>query len=116
MKAFLKALALVPVAAVVLGIAYANRHFVRIGFDPFDPGPSQYDVNTPMFVVLFAVLMLGIVVGGAASWRAQGKYRREARLYRAEAERLRAELSRPTPGVGERAGTSVRAIAGGIGA
>jgi hypothetical protein len=35
--------------------------------------------------------MIGVIAGGVATWLAQGKYRRAARLSRAEAERLRGE-------------------------
>ena len=49
---------------------------------------------------MFAVLMMGIVVGGVASWFNQARHRKAARharnemeRYRAETERLRAQLA-----------------------
>ena len=36
-------------------------------------------------------MMIGVVAGGAATWFAQGHYRRAARQSRAEADRWRAE-------------------------
>ena len=45
----------------------------------------------PLFVVVFATLMLGVLIGGFASWIGQGRHRRAARQARAEVERLRAD-------------------------
>jgi hypothetical protein len=42
-------------------------------------------------------MMLGVLAGGAATWFAQGKYRKAARQNRAEAERLRNEAQAARP-------------------
>lgn len=86
-------LVLVPLAVLFLLFALANRHMVAVNFNPLvgvDPGAPGYGV--PLFLVVYAVLFLGIALGGAAVWFSQGEHRREERRYRKEAERLRAEL------------------------
>lgn len=94
MKAFFKALFLVPIAIVMLAFAYANRQPVNLLFDPFNSAQPAFALTAPLFLVLFAAVILGVLIGGVASWLAQGRFRREARRQRAEADRLRAELAR----------------------
>lgn len=87
-------LILVPVAVVVLIFAVANRHFVTLSLDPFGAASPAVSVNVPLFLLMFAVLMVGVVVGGMASWVNQSRHRRAARHARAELERYRAETER----------------------
>jgi hypothetical protein len=42
--------------------------------------------------VLTVAVMIGVVAGGVATWFGQGKHRRAARMSRAEADNLRAEV------------------------
>jgi uncharacterized integral membrane protein len=91
---FLKALVLVPVAIVVILLAVANRGPVTLSLDPFAREMSALKVTVPIFVLIFAAVMAGVLIGGAAAWLAQGKNRRAARGQRREAERLRAETER----------------------
>jgi hypothetical protein len=46
----------------------------------------------PLYIVVFASIILGVILGGFASWVAQGRHRRAARYARNEASRLREEL------------------------
>ena len=101
MKNFLKLLVLAPIAALLLTFAFANRHIVTVSFDPFAEGDiAAFAITAPLFVILILTMMLGVVAGGAATWFAQGKYRKAARQNRAEAERLRNEAQMAKP-VGE---------------
>ena len=45
----------------------------------------------PLFVVLIAVLILGVIIGGVAAWLRQTKWRRTARRLEREVASLRAE-------------------------
>ena len=87
-------LVLVPLCAVLIVFALANRHMVAINFNPFvtpaDPAMPGYGV--PMFVVIFAVLLVGVVLGGVATWFTQSHHRRDERMFRRENERLHREL------------------------
>lgn len=106
------------VAAVFLvTLAVANRHAVRLVLDPFDPRNPVLALQLPFYAFLFAMLILGVVLGGIATWTSQARWRRMARergqealRWRVEAERLGRErdaaaqaVRRPT-----RAGTSAR--------
>ncbi|WP_395697094.1 lipopolysaccharide assembly protein LapA domain-containing protein [Methylocella sp.] len=95
MARFLKWLILLPVAAVVLALAVANRHSVTIYLDPFPGGvPDGPQVAAPFYLVLLLTLMLGVLIGGVAAWMRQGARRREARRTRADLRRAHAELAR----------------------
>ena len=48
----------------------------------------------PLFAVIFAAVMLGVVLGGTASWLAQGKTRKSRRRLRRETRQLRYETER----------------------
>jgi len=91
-------LIVLPVSIGVVALAVANRHAVSLVLDPF---AGNLAVQLPLFVLLFAALILGVVLGGAAVWFRQGRYRRaaraagrDARRASAEAEQLRAEHQR----------------------
>lgn len=84
----------VLVAILMLLFAVANRGAVTISLDPFNPAAPALTFQLPLFLLLFAVLMLGVLVGGCASWLKQGRHRRAGRLARIEAERHRAEVER----------------------
>jgi uncharacterized integral membrane protein len=83
---------LVPLCAALIVFALANRQSVVVNFNPFAPADAGATVGVPMFLVLFAVLLIGVVLGGIATWFAQGAHRREERHFRRETERLHREL------------------------
>jgi len=47
--------------------------------------------------VIFLSVMVGVLIGGVASWLAQSKHRRRERHYRREARNLRREGERQRP-------------------
>jgi uncharacterized integral membrane protein len=91
---FLKALILLPVAILVVLLAVANRAPVQLSLDPFSQDAPEIATNLPLFAVIFASVMLGIVIGGTATWLSQGKHRRARRHYRREMGHLRTETER----------------------
>ena len=94
MKTALKWIVLVPLAAVVLVFALANRQAVTVTFDPFGGSSRGLAVTLPLFVVLGLAAMIGVLTGGIATWFGQAHYRRAARRARIELDRLRAENER----------------------
>ena len=92
---------LVPLCAVLIVFALANRQLVVVNVNPLAPSEALATpgVGVPLFLVLFTVLLLGVLLGGIATWFAQGPHRREERHYRRETERLHRELevARRTP-------------------
>ncbi|HEV2559561.1 MAG TPA: lipopolysaccharide assembly protein LapA domain-containing protein [Microvirga sp.] len=91
---FLKALILLPVAILVVLLAVANREPVQVSVDPFTPDAPGFVMNVPLYAVVFAAVMLGVLVGGVAAWLAQSKHRRARRHYRREAQHLKTETDR----------------------
>jgi uncharacterized integral membrane protein len=99
---FLKALVLLPAAVLVVLLAVANRAPVMLSLDPFSQEAPEFATSVPLFAVIFAAVMVGIVIGGVGTWLAQGKHRRarrqigrEVRHLRNEAERLRTQGAAP---------------------
>ena len=91
MKAFFKALVLVPVALIVVLFSVANRAPVRVSLDPISRDAPSLALDLPLFAVILAAIAVGILIGGFASWLAQGKHRKAARVNRREADKLRNE-------------------------
>jgi uncharacterized membrane protein YciS (DUF1049 family) len=83
---------LVPLVIILVTLAVANRQTVIVSFDPFDQGQPAFALALPLFALLLAGVVAGVVIGGVAAWLGQGKWRRAARLAQAQARELRAEL------------------------
>jgi uncharacterized integral membrane protein len=94
MRVLVKAIILVPIALLAIAFAIGNSNSVTLSFDPFSAAAPSYTVEQPLFIVVFAALIVGVFIGGVATWFGQGRYRRATRLHRREAERLRADLDR----------------------
>ena len=86
------AIIVVPLAAVIIAFAVANRQSVTVSFDPFSSASPAYAATLPLFAVLFAVLILGVLIGGIAAWIRQGKWRRAARRLDGEVRGLHQEM------------------------
>jgi hypothetical protein len=52
---------------------------VIFSYDPFGGADPALQVRLPLFLLLLAALLLGILAGGLAAWWRQGKWRRAAR-------------------------------------
>jgi uncharacterized integral membrane protein len=89
-----KFIILAPIAVLLLVFAFANRQIVSISFDPFvsDDNPA-FALAAPLFLVLILTLIVGVIVGGAAVWLSQGRFRRAARQTRFEVDRLRERVA-----------------------
>jgi uncharacterized integral membrane protein len=92
MVRFFRLVILAIVAVVILILAFANRHFVTVSFDPFASGDNPaFSIDAPLFVVVIASAMLGVVAGAGATWLSQGRHRRASRQNRVEADKWRAQ-------------------------
>jgi hypothetical protein len=63
-----------------------------VSFDPFSSAVPAYAATLPLFAILFAVLILGVLVGGIAAWIGQRKWRRAARRLDGEVRALHQEM------------------------
>ncbi len=94
MVRFFKALILLPIAVIVVLIAVANRAPVQLSLDPFSQAAPEIAFSLPLFALVFAAVMVGVIIGGCGAWLAQGRYRRERRQFRREMQHLRTETDR----------------------
>lgn len=88
-------LVLVPLCALLVVFALANRHAVVVNFNPFlatEGAAPPAAAGVPLFLVLYAVLLIGVLLGGVATWFAQGSHRRRERHWRRESAHLTREL------------------------
>lgn len=92
MRKFFTALVLIPLGLIFIIFAVANRHLVTVSFDPFN-STDPVAVTLPLFVVIIAVAIAGVVAGGSATWFRQRHWRRSARQHEAEARQARAQLA-----------------------
>src|SRR5437667_669534 len=93
MRTFFTGLVLIPLGMIFVVFAVANRHAVTVSFDPFNSTDPSLGVRLPLFVVIIAVAMLGVVAGGTATWFRQRHWRRAARRHEADARQMRAQLA-----------------------
>ena len=83
-----------PAGLLLVTLAVSNSHDGPLVLDPFRPEHPVLAIVLPFYVYLFGVLLLGIVIGGAAVWRTQAPWRRAARRGAGDAQRWRAEAER----------------------
>jgi uncharacterized integral membrane protein len=116
MRKIVNTVVIVPLALVLLAFALANRRFVTLSFNPFDSSDPGLALTLPLFVVIIASTMLGVLAGGLAVWFGQRRHRKAARRLEAEAAQARSELAElrrnlAFPAPSPRPGTSPLAIA-----
>ena len=92
LRKIVTAIIVVPLAAVIIAFAVANRQGVTVSFDPFSQTAPAYAASVPLFVLIFIVLILGVILGGAAAWLRQSSWRRTARELDADVRALHEEL------------------------
>ena len=92
MRKFFNAVVLIPLGVIVV-FAVANRHMVTVSFDPFNSSDPGLSLTLPLFVVIIAVAILGVVAGGCATWFRQRRWRRAARHHEADARDMRGQLA-----------------------
>jgi uncharacterized integral membrane protein len=85
-------LIVIPLGVIFVVFAVANRHFVTVSLDPFNSTAPAVSVSLPLFVLLIAVAILGVIGGGCATWFSQRRWRRAARAHEADARTIRTQL------------------------
>ncbi|MEP1932212.1 MAG: lipopolysaccharide assembly protein LapA domain-containing protein [Roseibium sp.] len=92
MTRFIKNVILLAIAVVLVPLSVANRHTVSLSLNPFDPQDPRLTVpDIPLFWIIFASLGIGIIIGGLGAWAKQGRWRKEARVKRREADKWHQE-------------------------
>jgi uncharacterized membrane protein YciS (DUF1049 family) len=91
MKKILAIVILVPVAIIAVALSVANRHPVALSLDPFNSVDPAVVISMPLFVLIFAAIAVGVVLGGIGTWLGQGRWRRQARHLRHEVRDVKRE-------------------------
>ncbi|WAJ29032.1 LapA family protein [Antarcticirhabdus aurantiaca] len=81
---------LVPLAVLLVVFCVANRDAVPVSLDPLGTMP-QFVFQVPLFILLMATVILGVVLGGIGTWFTQAHYRRKSWKRKYELEKLRRE-------------------------
>lgn len=85
MKRLTTVFILVPIGIVVIALAVANRQPILLSVPPDVNGEPLYSASLPLFAVVFISVLLGMVIGGCATWVKQGRYRKRAAEQKVEA-------------------------------
>jgi uncharacterized integral membrane protein len=93
MRKFFTVLILVPLGLIFIVFAVANRHFVTVSFDPFNSVEPALAVSLPLFALIIAAAIAGVLAGGFGTWFGQRHWRRASRRHEADARDARAELA-----------------------
>ena len=93
MRKFFTAVVVIPLGVIFVVFAVANRHFVTVSFDPFNSTDPSVFVRLPLFIVIIAMAMIGVVAGSSMTWFRQRRWRRAARQHEADARQARAQLA-----------------------
>ena len=83
-----------PLGAILVAIAVSNRHSVQLILDPFRPESPAVSVQLPFYAYLLGALVLGVILGGLATWMGQSRWRSTARTQGQRAARWQAEADR----------------------
>jgi uncharacterized integral membrane protein len=94
LRRIVRLVVLLPIVVVLVALGVANVHDVRLALDPFRPDDPALSIVLPFYAWLLAALIVGVVIGGFATWMTQARWRRSARRRDAEARRWRAEADR----------------------
>ncbi len=92
LRRIVTAVILIPLMVIVVGFAVANRQAVTLSFDPFSSTSPAYALTLPLFIVVFALVIVGVIVGGTAVWFGQRRIRRARRRLDAEVAALHGEI------------------------
>lgn len=93
LRKIVAAIILVPLAVVIIAFAVANRQLVTVSFDPFGANEPAASLTLPLFALVILLLIIGVLIGGSASWLQQGKWRGSARRLERELHHLRGKLA-----------------------
>ena len=102
LRKIVAAVILIPLAIVIIAFAVANRQIVTVSLDPFSSEHPASSLTLPLFVLITALLIAGVVIGGVAAWLRQARWRRVARRLEREVATLRGEVAslRRSSGIG----------------
>ncbi len=93
----LRLLFLAAVAVVLIALAMANRDVVTLRALPADAGDFlgySWSIQVPLFAVVFAGILLGLLVGFVWEWMREYKLRQTASTASRKVQHLEREVNR----------------------
>ena len=93
LRKIVAAVILIPLAIVIVAFAVANRQIVTVSLDPFSSEHPASSLTLPLFALILGLLIIGVVIGGTASWLRHGNLRRTARRFERDIREMRSELA-----------------------
>ncbi len=91
---------LAALAAVLVSLALANRGMVTLNTLPEGlaaipgMGPLSLSIELPLFIVIFAGIIAGLMIGFVWEWLREHKHRAEVSQKKSELKKLQRELKR----------------------
>jgi uncharacterized integral membrane protein len=82
-----------PTLGAALVLAVANRSPVRFSIDPFSLDSPMIAFEMPLFVLIFAGILTGVLIGGTSAWLGQTTWRKKARKKTREVKHLEKNLT-----------------------
>ena len=99
---FLKLLILGLLCVVAVFLAAANRGWVTLRLAPEGfPLPFPASIELPLFIVLLAAVLFGVVIGLFLELARERRHRKAERMYHHEARTLKREVKRLAQKAGE---------------
>ena len=86
------AIVVIPLAVIIIAFAVANRQIVTVSFDPFSVTEPAASITLPLFALIILLLIVGVLIGGAAAWLRQSRWRSTARRLEREVAELGAKV------------------------
>ena len=93
MRKLVTAFILIPLVILFVTYAVANREIVTVSLDPFDSAQPAFAFRIPLFLLIFALLAIGLLTGGLITWIKQHKWRSRARRAEQEVRAMRNEFA-----------------------
>ena len=81
----------IPLAVILIALSVANRASVVATIDPFNSGNPALNFSIPLFAIVLAALIIGVLLGSFLTWVNQGKHRNRAKLEAGRADAIRRE-------------------------
>src|SRR4051812_6610233 len=102
LRKIISVVVVLPLLVILVAFAVANRQPVTLSFDPFSASAPAYALTLPLFIIVFALLIIGVLLGGVAMWlgarhkrRARRKLDNEVRQLHGEMEAMRRQFASP---------------------
>ncbi len=93
MTRFIRLTLLAVITLVILALAVANRQSVPLYIDVLAKRDVEHAIEAPLFFIIFVSLFAGVLIGAAAMWMGQARWRRQAKARAAEVQKLKKDLT-----------------------